>query len=81
MLLVSSEYTPMPAAAASRVKPWVEVLEGLGTAVRVLTSKTANANNPIIERSFFKAPCNRASLILRLIQEIFLGVDLGLRIF
>ena len=81
MLLVSSEYTPMPAAAASRVRPWVEVLDGLGAAVRVLTSKSADANNPLIERSFFSAPCNRASLILRLIQEIFLGVDLGLRIF
>ena len=81
MLLVSSEYTPMPAAAASRVKPWVEVLNGLGAATRVLTSKSADANNPIIERSFFSAPCNRVSLVLRLIQEIFLGIDLGLRIF
>ena len=80
MLLVSSEYTPMPAAAASRVRPWVEVLDGLGATVRVLTSKSADAS-PLIERSFFSAPCNRASLILRLIQEIFLGVDLGLRIF
>jgi glycosyltransferase involved in cell wall biosynthesis len=81
MLIVSSEYTPIPAAAASRVRPWVEVLDGLGAAVRVLTSKSADANNPLIERSFFSTPCNRASLILRLIQEIFLGVDLGLRIF
>jgi glycosyltransferase involved in cell wall biosynthesis len=81
MLIVSSEYTPMPAAAASRVRPWVEVLDGIGTVVRVLTSKSADANSPLIERSFFSAPCNRASLIFRLIQEIFLGVDLGLRIF
>ncbi len=81
MLLVSSEYTPMPAAAASRVRPWVEVLDELGATVRVLTSKSVDANNPLIERSFFSAPCNRVSLVLRLIQEIFLGVDLGLRIF
>ena len=58
----------------------MEVLDGFGAAVRVLTSKSADAS-PLIERSFFSAPCNRASLILRLIQEIFLGVDLGLRIF
>jgi glycosyltransferase involved in cell wall biosynthesis len=81
MLIVSSEYTPMPAAAASRVRPWVEVLGELGTVVRVLTSKSADANSPLVERSFFSAPCNLASLVLRLIQEIFLGVDLGLRIF
>jgi len=81
MLIVSSEYTPMPAAAASRVRPWVEVLDGLGATVRVLTSKLADANCPLVERSFFSAPCNRASLVLRLIQEIFLGVDLGLKIF
>ena len=70
----------MPAAAASRMRPWVEVLDGFGAAVRVLTSKSADAS-PLIERSFFSAPCNRASLISRLIQEIFVGVDLGLRIF
>jgi glycosyltransferase involved in cell wall biosynthesis len=70
----------MPAAAASRMRPWVEVLDGFGAAVRVLTSKSADTS-PLIERSFFSAPFNRASLILRLIQEIFLGVDLGLRIF
>ena len=81
MLIVSSEYTPMPAAAASRVRPWVDVLEGLGGTVRVLTSKSAEPNKPLVERSFFSTPCNRASLIFRLIQEIFLGVDLGLRIF
>ena len=81
MLIVSSEYAPMPAAAASRVRPWVDVLDGIGTVVRVLTSKSADAQSPLVERSFFSAPCNRASLIFRLIQEIFLGVDLGLRIF
>ena len=81
MLIVSSEYTPMPAAAASRVRPWVGVLGGLGGTVRVLTSKSAEPNGPIVERSFFSAPCNRASLIFRLIQEILLGFDLGVRIF
>ena len=81
MLIVSSEYTPMPAAAASRVLPWVDVLEGLGGTVRVLTSKSAEPNRPLIERSFFSAPCNRSNLIFRLTQEIFLGFDLGVRIF
>ena len=81
MLIVSSEYIPMPAAAASRVRPWVNVLEGLGEAVRVLTSKSAEPNRPLVERSFFSAPCNRANLIFRLTQEIFLGFDLGVRIF
>ena len=47
MLLVSSEYAPMPAAAASRIRPWVDVLEGLGGTVRVLTSKSAEANTPV----------------------------------
>ncbi|MDG1326169.1 MAG: glycosyltransferase family 4 protein [Opitutales bacterium] len=81
MLIVSSEYTPMPAAAASRVRPLVEVLLGLGATVSVLTSKSAEANSPLVERSFFPAPCNRSNLIFRLIQEIFLGFDLGIRIF
>lgn len=81
MLIVSSEYTPMPAAAASRVLPWVDVLEGLGGTVRVLTSKSAEPNRPLVERSFFYAPCNRSNLIFRLTQEIFLGFDLGVRIF
>jgi len=71
----------MPAAAASRIIPWVEVLEGLGANVRVLTSKSADGNIPFVERSFFATPCNRVSLIFRLIQEIFLGFDLGFRIF
>jgi glycosyltransferase involved in cell wall biosynthesis len=71
----------MPAAAASRVLPWVDVLEGLGGTVRVLTSKSAEPNRPLVERSFFSAPCNRANLIFRLTQEIFLGFDLGVRIF
>ena len=81
MLIVSSEYAPMPAAAASRIRPWVDVLEALGANVRVLTSKSADANSPLVERSFFSAPCNRASLVFRLIKEIFLGFDLGYRIF
>ena len=81
MLIVSSEYAPMPAAAASRVRPWVNVLEGLESTVRVLTSKSADFNSPLVERSFISAPCNRARLIFRLIQEVFLGLDLGLRIF
>ena len=71
----------MPAAAASRIRPWVDILENLGANVRVLTSRSADANSPLVERSFFSAPCNRASLVLRLIQEVFLGLDLGLRIF
>ena len=71
----------MPAAAASRIRPWVDILENLGVNVRVLTSRSAEANTQLVERSFFSAPCNRASLVLRLIQEVFLGLDLGLRIF
>ena len=81
ILLVSSEYAPMPAAAASRIRPWVDILEDLGANVKVLTSRSAEANTQLVERSFFSAPCNRASLVLRLIQEILLGFDLGLRIF
>ena len=80
-IIVSSEFDPLPAAAASRVTPWVEVLKSLGSTVRVLTSRSAEANSPLVERSFFSTPDNRSNLISRLIQEIFLGFDLGIRIF
>jgi glycosyltransferase involved in cell wall biosynthesis len=80
-IIVSSEFDPLPAAAASRVTPWVEVLNNLGSTVRVLTSRSAEANSPLVERSFFATPDSRSSLFSRLIQEIFLGFDLGIRIF
>jgi glycosyltransferase involved in cell wall biosynthesis len=70
----------MPAAGASRVIPMVSVLESFCDRISVLTSNDAKENNNV-ERSFFSVPSNKSKLPFRLLQELLLGIDLGIRIF
>ena len=71
----------MPAAAASRVKPWVDELSESGKDLQILTSNTIPKNISRTIRSFFPTPSNNDFLPVRLLKEIFLGFDLGLKIF
>ena len=71
----------MPAAAASRVKPWVDELSDSGKDLQILTSNTIPKNISRTIRSFFPTPSNNDFLPVRLLKEIFLGFDLGLKIF
>jgi len=80
ILIVSSEFYPMPAAGASRVIPMVSVLESFCDNISILTSNNAKENNNV-ERSFFSVPSNKSKLPFRLLQELLLGIDLGIRIF
>ena len=80
ILIVSSEYFPIPAAAASRVIPWVNELLKLSFRPLVLSSSTVDKNDKLVEKSFFPTPSNKAALLVRLVQELLLGLDLGLRI-
>jgi glycosyltransferase involved in cell wall biosynthesis len=80
ILIVSSEFYPMPAAGASRVIPMVSVLESFCDRISVLTSNDAKENINV-ERSFFSVPSNKSKLPFRLLQELLLGIDLGIRIF
>jgi glycosyltransferase involved in cell wall biosynthesis len=81
ILIVSSEYFPIPAAAASRVIPWVNELLKLSFQPLVLSSSTVDKNDKLVEKSFFPTPNNKATLPVRLAQEFLLGLDLGLRVF
>ena len=80
ILIVTSEYFPIPAAAASRVIPWVNELQKLSFQPLVMSSSTVDKNDKLVEKSFFPTPCNKAILPVRLVQELLLGLDLGLRI-
>ena len=80
ILIVSSEYFPIPAAAASRVIPWVNELLKLSFQPIVLSSNAVDKNDKLVEKSFFPIPSNKAALPVRLVQELLLGLDLGLRI-
>lgn len=71
----------MPAAAASRVKPWVDELINSGKELQILTSSTIPKNISRTIRSFFPTPSSNDFLPVRLLKEIFLGFDLGLKIF
>ncbi len=70
----------MPAAAAARVAPWVEELCKLGHTVSVFTSSSVLDHDGSVVKSYFKVPDNKASLGKRFLQEILLGLDLGIRI-
>lgn len=78
--LITSEYPPMPAAAAARISSWVAVLNAQGLCTYVLTTRSVLAAAGV-KRSFFPTPNNRASLPLRFIQEVLLGFDLGWRLY
>ena len=80
IIIISSEYFPIPAAAASRVIPWVNELLKLSFQPIVLSSSTVDKNEKLVEKSFFPTPSNKAALPVRLVQELLLGLDLGLRI-
>jgi len=80
VLFITSEYKPMPAAGAARVTPLVEVLQSIGFNVRVLTSNDIPPCS-CVSRSYFPVPNSKASFLLRATQEIFLGFDLGIKIF
>ena len=75
--LVTSEFPPMSAAAASRVGPWADVLEERGHEVKVLSSRQATSEDSRVQASRFEAPSVRANLPRRLLQEIRLGRDIG----
>ncbi|MAE52645.1 MAG: hypothetical protein CMI20_00850 [Opitutae bacterium] len=79
--IVTSEYFPVPAAAAARALPWCEEISKLGIEVRIFTScASKNRSNLNVITSFFSIPDNRASLPVRFLQEVLLGLDLGIRI-
>jgi glycosyltransferase involved in cell wall biosynthesis len=80
ILIVTSEYYPMPAAAAARVMPWVSELKLFCSNITVLTSSNAYKEKGLVERSFFSVPNNKAKLFIRLVQELLLGLELGLKI-
>ena len=62
--------------------PWVEELSKLGFDVRIFTSKASkDQGNPIVISSFFGIPNNKAPLLKRFLQEVLLGLDLGIRIW
>lgn len=79
--IVTSEFPPMPAAAAARVAPWYEELVAQGCKVTIFTSRSVTAIDSNIVRSIFPTPNNKSNLISRFFQEIFLGLDLGFRMW
>ena len=81
VLVITSEYYPIPAAAASRTIPLVSELRKFYSKVLVLTSKDAFEHKDHVERSFFSVPDNRCNIFHRFLQELLLGLDLGLRIW
>lgn len=81
ILIISSEYFPVPAAAAARVIPWVTELIKLRFRTLVLSSSSVAKNGKSVEKSFFPTPSNKAPLPIRLVQEFLLGIDLGMRVF
>ena len=80
-IIVSSEFDPMPAAAASRIKPWVDELVELGGNPLILTSSSIPQGVSSTIRSFFPTPSNNDFLPVRLFKEILLGFDLGIKLF
>ena len=60
IFVITSEYNPMPAAAASRVYPWVRTLNDLGFATRVFTSSSVNSSCSSVSKSFWATPSNKA---------------------
>lgn len=71
----------MPAAAASRIKPWVDELVELGGNPLILTSSSIPQGVSSTIRSFFPTPSNNDFLPVRLFKEILLGFDLGIKLF
>ena len=81
IFVITSEYDPMPAAAASRVSPWVGVLKDFGYETRIFTSSSVNTSCSSVTKCFWATPSNQAPLPIRLLQEIVLGLDIGVRIW
>jgi glycosyltransferase involved in cell wall biosynthesis len=71
----------MPAAAASRVSPWVGVLKDFDYETRIFTSSSVNTSCSSVSKSFWATPSNKAFLPIRLFQEVLLGLDIGVRIW
>jgi len=78
--IVSSEFYPMNAAAAARSGSWATMFLKFGHEVTIFTSSEALPEKYNFERSLFSTPSNRASFAKRFVQEICLGLDLGLRV-
>lgn len=81
IFVISAEYYPMPAAAASRVFPWVGVLKDFGYETRIFTSSSVKTSCSSVKKSFWATPSNKAPLPIRLLQEIVLGLDIGVRVW
>jgi glycosyltransferase involved in cell wall biosynthesis len=81
IFVITSEYDPMPAAAASRVSPWVGVLKDFDYETRIFTSSSVNTSCSSVSKSFWATPSNKAFLPIRLFQEVLLGLDIGVRIW
>ena len=76
--IVTSEFEPITAAAASRTGPWSDVLLQRGHDACILTSQDGKGRgNLALINSRFQTPSNRAGLARRFLQEIRLGCDLG----
>jgi glycosyltransferase involved in cell wall biosynthesis len=81
IFVITSEYDPMPAAAASRISPWVGVLRDAGYETRIFTSSSVDSSCSSVTKSFWATPSNKAFLPIRLFQEILLGFDIGVMIW
>lgn len=80
--VVTSEFYPMSLAASVRMSPLVDAMMDAGHEVKVITTKASKGVKKYnVSCTFFQGPKNSQGFAVRLLSEIFFGIEIGLRSF
>jgi glycosyltransferase involved in cell wall biosynthesis len=78
IIVTSSEFPPINAAASARIEPWVKELASRGHQVKVFSSKGSKPMRSTEHyASPFSVPSNKVGIFRRFLQEMRLARDLG----
>ena len=78
IIVISSEFPPINAAASARIEPWVKELASRGHQVKVFSSKGSKPMRSTEHyASPFSVPSNKVGIFRRFLQEMRLARDLG----
>ena len=78
VIIITSEFPPINAAASARIEPWVKELATRGHKVKVFSSKGSKPMKRTEHyASPFSVPSNKVGIFRRFLQEMRLARDLG----
>jgi glycosyltransferase involved in cell wall biosynthesis len=80
IVFVVDWYTPSSHATSLRVRPWIDQLRSSGKYDITIYTDKVSAGEVGVKTNFVRSPDNRKKFTFRFLQEIFLGIELFVKL-